>query len=95
MPGTNAGTGHRLFARCSKCASWESEGRLGFKISPTGARRVRRMNNAGSGRVDGTYQYEYRCPDCGHVGWSRHSGLARKYRAEFGSKAGEENESKA
>lgn len=76
MPGSNAGTGHRLSARCYRCAM-RSRGK-GYSLIRTGRKRERITGNNASGRVDPNFQYEYRCNHCGHVGWSRHIDLQEK-----------------
>lgn len=43
----------------------------------TGRRRYRFTGNGG--RVDSSYQYEFKCLDCGHVGWSRHGEIAARW----------------
>lgn len=69
MPGTNAGTGQPLTLRCAKCKtySWKGAAR-GTHLNATGAtkpvtRRAARQTNR---------KIQYRCRDCGHVGWTQH-----------------------
>jgi len=77
MPGSNAGTGHRLNPRCYYCS--RSRGHRGYDLIPTGTRRYRPNYNGASGRVDVFWQYEVLCRDCGKVGWSRHVVISRKW----------------
>lgn len=78
MPGTNAGTGQPIYFRCTECrirrgrwnvpwCSWnQSKG-----VVLTGRKR-----DAGRASIRMDYfAREYRCLDCGHVGWSRHIDL--------------------
>lgn len=79
MPGTNAGTGHRLTARCFHCARGRQKG-CGYALNVTGRRRYRPSYNGASRRTDVFWQYEVRCVDCRRLGWSRHSYIAEKWR---------------
>ena len=84
MPGTNAGTGNPLTFRCAKCKvlrDWRSTRSVdidrGTHVESTGFKRKR---PGGRGpRVDHWAQYEYRCRDCGHRGWSRHETVRRMW----------------
>jgi hypothetical protein len=84
MPGSNAGTGHRLNPRCYHCAKYRQFLNYGYVLHPTGKRRYRPTNyNGASGRTDVFWQYEVHCEDCKRVGWSRHIDLARWWKEEF------------
>lgn len=84
--GHASGAGQPNTFGCAKCRqewnrnhtrgeSYLNKGTLG-RITLTG--RVRPVHaRKGGGRVCFT-RYEYRCEDCGHVGWSRHIEVARK-----------------
>ncbi len=66
MPGTNAGTGQPLTLKCAKCKtnSWRDACRL----EATG--RFRPMPHKA---IRQTWRkVEYRCLECGHVGWTQH-----------------------
>lgn len=84
MPGTNAGTGQPLTFQCSNCRNIKGAVRRpgytprGYieRVRLTGRKRLARHGNAG-GR-NSTYKREYKCLDCRHVGWSRHSDLEAK-----------------
>lgn len=88
MPGSNAGTGQRLYARCSKCARYRgarARVHYGFSLTLTGRRKpIRPTHNKAGGRMDMDFAYEYRCDDFGHVGFSRHMDLSRRWQREFG-----------
>lgn len=79
MPGTNAGTGCPHTLRCGKCKigrDWKSLSSInvGTRLEATGRTRDvygRARGNTHRGRTL-TYQAEYRCLSCGHIGWSRH-----------------------
>lgn len=85
MPGRNNGTGRPLTARCSRCRKsryQNTRGKMGWNLEATG--RVRplpssRRCNMGSRVLP--FEAEYRCLDCGHVGWSRHADLLPKLTA--------------
>lgn len=49
----------------------------------TGRRRRSFSSLSGSLRSDSRYVYEFKCLDCGHVGWSRHITLSRRFNQEF------------
>jgi len=79
MPGTNAGTGQPIALRCSQCR--QRRGRYfpmmpanhGFNLIATG--RVRPARHRGIRQTHRRIQY--RCLDCGHVGWTQHSDAER------------------
>lgn len=77
MPGTNAGTGIPFTLRCRPCNRAVSyiyrTGRTGRNLTATGRTRplAPAMIGHGGPRLTGR-QIEYRCLDCGHLGWSRH-----------------------
>jgi hypothetical protein len=79
MPGTNAGTGHRLRPRCYYCAQSSRPQPKGYVLRVTGRRRYRPSYNGASRRTDVFWQYEVRCEDCGKTGWSRHVEIGRKW----------------
>lgn len=86
MPGTNAGTGHPLTFRCAVCKvgrAFDSLARRdlekGTNVVATGERRERPTGKGSSRRTDPVYQYSYKCLDCGHEGWSRHTDVRAKY----------------
>lgn len=76
MPGTNAGTGYPLVLRCAKCkvlrdyrSFAHEDTHKGMNLEATG--RSKPMKNRGYRQSK--LKIEYRCRDCGHVGWSQHS----------------------
>lgn len=73
MPGTNAGTGHALTLKCSKCRSW------GDKLEATGIQQklspAQRRYPENSRVLN--YKAEYKCLVCNHRGWSRHRDMER------------------
>lgn len=94
MPGSNAGTGQPLYFQCGKCrlrgggywrldtsyARWIRKMGKADRITLTGRTRAAPHGNA-FGRST-TRRREYKCLDCGHVGWSRHSDLERMEKHE-------------
>ena len=80
------GSGQPIHFKCSNCRKWRTQlvrdGALdclaGRKFVATGERR-RRFTTGGGPRIDNQFQYQYRCNDCGHVGWSRHVDVRRAY----------------
>lgn len=83
MPGTNAGTGYPLTLRCAKCKRGRDYRRLsemcvGTNLEATGRTRPKPQ---GRGAYRSASQFvQYRCRDCGHVGWSTHSDAERLLR---------------
>jgi len=86
MSGTNAGTGQPLAFRCAKCRierpyrpgasgiRWGPSSGINVKL--TGRTRPKGRVSALGPRMDRIAR-EYRCLDCGHVGWSHHYDLVR------------------
>lgn len=76
-----AGPGFPTFFRCSACRrahdSHQFRRRRGWvmDVELTGRKRRNPSTNRHS-RVSGMVR-EYRCLDCGHVGWSNHKDLER------------------
>lgn len=72
MPGTNGGTGYPITLRCGRCRrhdSWLVGGnRRGYKLTATG--RTKPMPHKGIRQTN--RKIEYRCDECGHVGWTQH-----------------------
>lgn len=69
MPGTNAGTGQPLTLRCAKCkTTWRRDYGGGTNLEATG--RTKPVPHRGIRQT--TRKIEYRCRDCGHVGWTQH-----------------------
>jgi hypothetical protein len=90
MPGTNAGTGRPLNFQCSKCRlknlsreRWGTK-RTGFinEVKVLGPRRKAPVGNAGM--RNSRFKFQYECRACGHVGWSRHVDLERRWELEHG-----------
>lgn len=82
MAGSDAGTGYPLTFRCAKCRiGWQYRlgRRDGTNYVATG--RTRKVTRRSGRRHVGIRQthrlIEYRCMDCGHVGWSQHQNLER------------------
>lgn len=77
------GTGQPNWFGCAKCRlKWDTCYRHGNKYPGTMDRieltgRVRKVPlGRGGSRVVFT-RYQYRCSNCGHVGWSRHYAVAK------------------
>lgn len=77
MSGSSGGTGRPMWFRCSRCRSSRRDGR-GTRVTLTGREKPAPIGSA-RGRNSATLR-EYRCDDCGHVGWSRHTDLERQAR---------------
>ena len=89
MPGTNAGTGQPNWFRCYGCRKrhgtneyfrrdgYLDTAKLGVltRVVLTGKTRPAPTGRGGI-RNSHTVR-QYRCLDCGHVGWSRHVDLER------------------
>lgn len=80
MAGSNAGTGYPLTLRCAKCKIGRDyehgAGRQGTNIEATGRTAPLTSKQQGSGNPRAIYfRAEYKCRDCGHTGWSRHSSI--------------------
>lgn len=76
MPGTNAGTGQPLTLRCAKCKvgrDWREDRAGGTNLEATG--RVRAVKHQTVRQTNRKIQY--RCKDCGHVGWTQHRSAER------------------
>lgn len=73
------GVGQPLSFRCQACRSTvrDQDGRPGSinRVELTGRTRQRFTGTGGRYCAEAC---EYRCLDCGHVGWSRHVDLAEK-----------------
>lgn len=82
--GSNNGTGWPLTLRCTKCKrgrDWRNSTDDGTYLIRTGRTKPYRGGNRGA-RGLGTF-HEYACITCGHIGWSRHSEIARKPLAHY------------
>lgn len=83
MPGTSAGTGQPLSFRCQRCRRQRLDPEAGraSRVRLTGNKKEVQINQwIRIGRRYGLVSREYRCLDCGWVGWSRHKDLERKER---------------
>lgn len=82
MPGTKAGTGYRIRARCLRCSRKDRTQRRGYAIAPTGNCRPHGEARRSSTNIrsDPDFEFEYHCPDCGFIGWTKHGDVARKAR---------------
>ena len=75
----NSGAGYPLTFRCAKCKvgrDWRNADRRGLNYEVTG--RSRKPKRLGGVRC-ASYEVEYRCLDCGHVGWTKHIDAAGKF----------------
>lgn len=94
--GRSAGTGQPVWFKCPNARStWNRKQpghpAAGSNVELTGERRRSYSRYAGSGgRSDINFVYRFRCLDCGHVGWSRHIDIARRFKREFPHHANEE-----
>lgn len=78
MPGTNAGTGHPLTFCCAICRRGRGARVVGRvdRVVRSGAERPHPGGGRFGTRMDRVAR-QYRCNDCGHVGWSAHRELSR------------------
>lgn len=76
MAGSNAGTGRPLHFKCSQCRLVGSRRGYAVDVDLTGRKKTLKTSNAGI--RNSKTEREYRCRNCGHVGWSRHMDLERK-----------------
>lgn len=84
--GRGSGTGTPLWFQCSECriACRKWRGRHGRpyrrgqrdRVELTGRRRP--VNDGNARGRSANVRVEYRCLDCGHVGWTRHTDLAKE-----------------
>jgi len=85
MSGQNNGTGHPLWFRCAKCRQKVNRS-LGTLARVVRSGRERAMTGSGRGSRMGRAAREYRCNDCGHVGWSKHVDLESATLEPWGGK---------
>jgi len=78
MVGTNAGTGYPITFRCSMCRrgryvhSFMTIGKDALNVVRTGRTRpIPKGQRSGWRSTVVSQQHEYRCLDCGHVGWTK------------------------
>lgn len=78
------GSGHPLTLRCSKCkiGSHKGESKEGTNLKATGEVKplLRRQSSDGARTLP--YRARYKCGDCGHQGWSRHSSMEDLLKAD-------------
>ena len=82
--GQSAGGGEPLNFQCAKCRRRNSRDICvteGHAVTLTGRKRARMSRGLQVGR-HGHVSREYKCSDCGHVGWSRHNDLERTERRQ-------------
>ena len=76
--------GQPLSFRCSKCKKGydhKREHNCGMNIHTTG--KLRKQAPGGMNYHHWPHHaYQYKCLDCGHIGWSRHPSVQRIYREE-------------
>ncbi len=84
--GANNGSGQPYFFMCHGCR--RIKGSLGYSdkgsrlaVKLTGRKRYANRGGNAGGR-NSTHAREYKCSDCGHIGWSRHIDLEDKERHE-------------
>ena len=85
MPGST-GTGYPHTFRCAKCKRLRDykrgTGRQGTNLDATG--RVKHIPEHRNGGLRCLwYLAEYRCRDCGHVGWSKHGNMKMRLKKLF------------
>lgn len=82
--GKYAGQPHSF--ACSKCRrsfAFKSDNGVGRNWTTTGKTRAQLSSGMNYHRWPDT-AYQYRCLDCGHVGWSRHPSVMHRHNKEHG-----------
>lgn len=75
------GTGYPLTFRCTKCkrGDWRDRRRgTNYEIIARVASKKRGLMM----RSDSEHKYQFRCLDCGHIGWTRHEYAKRRWNLE-------------
>ena len=74
---------------CAKCRKrrdfFERRSVVGRKYTTTGKTRAQRSEGSNFRRWSDT-AYQYRCLDCGHIGWSRHPDVKRVFMQQKGQR---------
>lgn len=78
--GSNGGSGYPNTLRCTKCktgSDWKKRPTgLGTRLVRTGRVKPLAKSQEGYGNARAIHErVEYRCLDCGHVGWTRMSDI--------------------
>lgn len=78
--GESAGAGSPLFFRCLKCRQSGRANPTGGaqRVELTGATKRRTNHRVALGVRSSQISRQYRCLDCGYLGWSNHKDLERK-----------------
>lgn len=77
----SSGAGSPVFFRCSRCKKTHGV-RDGRRYVTTGRKReAHTAKGHATGIRSANSAYEYRCLECGFVGWSRHRDVERKFRS--------------
>jgi len=87
------GTGYPMTFRCAKCKrfanTWDMDRldyapTVGTNIEATGRKKPPQPGRGRFGYGDAPApRLEYRCRDCGHVGWSTHEDVRRALRRKL------------
>jgi len=83
--GRSAGAGFPLTLRCAMCKkrrgyslARDQNSNIGTNLVATGKTEpVKRDGHHTHGMRQANQRIEYRCTDCGHIGWSRHTDAER------------------
>lgn len=83
--GRSAGAGFPLTLRCAMCKKRrgyslrrDESSNIGTNLVATGKTKpVKRDGHHTHGIRQANQRIEYRCTDCGHIGWSRHTDAER------------------
>lgn len=71
--GANNGTGQPLHFLCARCRRFDRARRWGWKTVRTGLVKPLAASQRGCGGVRVLQKrVQYKCLQCGHVGWTRH-----------------------
>lgn len=83
--GKSGGTGYPIAWRCSRCRrDYYAQPKRGLAMALHLTGRHRHEPQQKKHPRSSEWRFEYRCGDCGHVGWSRHHRAESSFRAQFG-----------
>ena len=81
--GKGVGTGYPLTFRCTECkkGDWRRSSRgTNYEVIT----QVESEKHGQLVRQDRQFKYFYKCLDCGHTGWTRHTDAAQVWKREGG-----------
>ena len=84
----SSGAGSPIFFRCTRCKKYSTRtsAKRGMNYEATGnVRPAPTRKHHARGIRSANHSYEYRCLDCGHVGWSTHNDVERAHKRRLAS----------